>query len=82
MVEHIEERRAVVLHRVQQLKGAYGKAVEAHVAFLVDACERRYVAYVRVLGHLEVVEYRPGGHDAAAQMVYAKALERLHAEVL
>ena len=36
-VDDIKQRHSVVLHRLQQLKRAYGELVETHIAVFLDA---------------------------------------------
>ena len=81
-VDHVEERLAILLHRLQQFQRADGEFVEAHIFLLLDTLQRGDVCYLRVLCQFQILQDGSRGYHAVLQMVDAKALHRLHTEVL
>ena len=81
-VYHVEERLAVLLHGTDQLQRSDGKLVETHVAFLLDTGDASNMTYLGVQRLFQILQDGSSSHYPTLQMVDAKALQRLHVEVL
>ena len=81
LVDDVEQRDAVLVHRGEQLQVADGELVEAYEAVLLDAAQGGDVSQLEVLCHLHILHDGPGSHDAVLQVVHAKALQVLHLKV-
>ena len=66
---------------MHQLQVAGGELVEPHIARLVDAVDFADMLGTVVLGVLQILQHRAGGHDAHRQVLYAEALQRGRAEL-
>ena len=80
-VEHVEQRAATVVERLQQFEVAHGELVEPNVALLLDACDACDVRELRVLRQLQVLHDCSCSNDGRLEVVDAEALEVLHVEV-
>jgi hypothetical protein len=74
-VEHIEQTFASFVHRRNQFETANGEFVEPHVAVFFDAAQCHDVAYLRMLGDVEIMKNGSRGNDAEWQMVYAESFQ-------
>ena len=81
-VEHREQRSTVAVVGRNQFEIANREFVEAHVALLLDAGDAGDVLNMVVLCLLEIGEDRPRRRGGRVEMIYTKAFEVLHVEVL
>ena len=82
MIDDVKQARALLLHRLEELQGPDGEAVETYVAVLLDAAQRGDMRDMCVLGQFQILHDGPCGNDAVAQVVHAKTLEVLGFEML
>ena len=69
------------MQRLQDFQIVQREVVEPHVAVCINAFERGDVAYLRVLGIFQILQYGAGGNEAVAEIGNAEALHVLHMEV-
>ena len=81
-VDDIEQRFAVFLHRLKELKRADGELIQPHVFLFLQALERRNMIDIRVLRQLQILHDGTRGDDAFLEMLYAEAFQRLGTEML
>ena len=80
-VDNVEQRNAVVLHRLQQFQGAYSELVESDIAVFLNSAQRCNVSQVGVLRHFKILQYGSGCNHSEFQMFNAETLERLRSEM-
>ena len=71
-----------MIHRAQEFQRAHGKVVHVHESVLLYACHLAYVPQLGVLCVLQVLHYGTAGYGSCLEVLYAIALQVLHAEVL
>ena len=81
-VDNIEQRNAVVLHRLQKFKRAYGELVESDITVLFNSAQRCNVSQVGVLRHFKILQYGSGSNHSELQVFNAETLKRLCSEML
>ena len=82
MVDNIQQRLAIVLHRGYQLQRTNRELIEAHIALFLNTRNARNMGNLRMQRLLQVLQNGTSSNDATLQMVDAKTLQRLHVEVL
>jgi len=58
---------------MEQLQVPDGEAVKPNIMFLLDTAELADMAYLPVLGDVEILQDGPGGDDPQGKVVNAKA---------
>ena len=81
-VYHVEQRLSVLLHRLNQFQRADSKLIQTHILILLDTRDRRDMSYLRVLCLLQVLQDSTSSYHTTLQMIYAKAFQVLHTEML
>ena len=82
MVNNVEQRLTVVLHRTKQFQRTDGKLIQTHITLFLDARKRGDVGNLRVQRLFQILQDSTSSNDTTLQMVNAKTLQRLYVEVL
>ena len=81
LVDDVEQRQTIVLHRSHQFQTSDGESVHAHELILFDARKRRDMVDLRMLGNLQILHDGTAGDDAILKMFHTEAFQRLGLEV-
>ena len=82
MVDDIQQRLTIVLHRSYQFQRTDGKLVKTHIALFLYSRDAGDMGYLRVQRLFQILQDGTSSNDTTLQVVNAKALQRLHIEVL
>ena len=74
LVDDIQQRLTVILHRMNQFEAADGELIQSHIPILLNTGNRGDMAYLCVLCLFEVLQDGPSGDDTVLQVIHAKAL--------
>ncbi len=82
LINHIQQRLAVLLHRIHQLKRTDCELIQSDIPFLLDTREGSDMTDARMQRYLQILKDRSAGNNTVMQMIYAESLQVLHLEML
>ena len=82
MVNHIEQRLTVVLHRRDKLQRTHRKLIQTYVFVFFDTGNRGDMCYLRMQRLLQILQDGTSSNNTTLQVIDAKTLQRLHVEML
>ena len=81
-IYHIQQRLAIILHRIQQLQRAHCKLIQTYILIFLNARDRGDMSYLCMQRLLQILQNSTSSYHTILHVVDAKTLQRLHIEVL